>query len=91
MKTLPFVAAILALVSTMLTACGKEPDEAYVRKQFARLHNADSLITVKNTETSPPCFYWAVTYQDSSKFTKTETWQFCEGDSTDWNLKVLLY
>ncbi len=86
-----FVVIIIALNLIIVSCAPNEPDEKYIKKQFSQNHKNDKFIECKNTEVSPPCFYWNVTYKDSLENIKTEKWQFWDVDSinNNWRLVIL--
>ena len=74
---------IMFSILVLFFGCCPEPDSDQVKSDFARYRSDLKLISVKNTECSPPCFYWTIECEkrelDTTLIVK-EFWQYCCSD-----------
>jgi hypothetical protein len=79
-----FVLGILVLIAIS----PGEPDEKNIKAEFIKLYPNCALLSYKNTEISPPCFYWEIKYKcRNQNDIIIESWQFWETDKKGkWNL-----
>lgn len=62
--------------------CCSEAKHENVLEDFATKHPSGNILSINNTENSPPCSYWDVLYVlDNDTF--SEKWQYCCSDIFD--------
>ena len=70
-----------------------EPDQDYIKNDFIKYYPDYRLVSIKNTENSPPVFYWEIKYELKNQ-TKSElnieTWQYWETkEKCKWKLRII--
>ena len=76
------------LVVQLSCTCS-EPDSEYVTNDFKKSFPNHELMSIKNIENSPPCFYWKVRYKKRNDSVRQEVWQYCDNDKKCWDRKVM--
>ena len=81
--------SLTLIANFILTGCGgcPEPVKEKVLDDFNSKHPNAKLLKLKNTENSPPCFYWNLVYV-LKEDTIDEYWQYCCSDIFDSNQKL---
>lgn len=83
----------ISIISIIFFSCGgcPEPDDEQVKADFESNCTNCELVSIKNIETSPPCFYWEVKHKIETDSIITSTYKYCCSDIFDSNQTLEIF